>query len=105
MIRNRFAGLVPARGSHTGPVPARGSRIGLVRTRDESTGLVRARDGQPLQTCIRRDSDVHLPRRHDMSMMTHDMARDRMRQMRRDMEVARGVHGRYAARQRPRRIA
>ena len=40
-----------------------------------------------------------------MSMMTHDMARDRMRQMRRDMEVARGVHGRYAARQRPRRTA
>jgi hypothetical protein len=88
-----------------GRVERRGVPSGLVGTRGDHDGLVRTRDHRKTNDITRRDADVNLPRRYDMSEMTQDMARDRMRQMRRDMEVARGVHGRYAARQRPRRAA
>lgn len=85
-------------------VGRRDSVTGLASLRDDCSSLVLARDATDT-TLLRRVADVGLPRRYDMSQMTQDMARDRMRQMRRDMEVARASHGRYAARQRPRRTA
>lgn len=81
------------------------SVTGLALAGQDRCGLVRARDNHSIDNPARRDTDAPLPRRYDMSQMTQDMARDRMHQMRRDMEIARGVHGRYAVRQRPRRIA
>jgi hypothetical protein len=86
-------------------VERRGVPNGLARRRDDDGGPIRTRDHRTTSDITRRDADVNLPRRYDMSEMTQDMARDRMRQMRRDMEVARGMHGRYAVRQRPRRAA
>jgi hypothetical protein len=86
-------------------VERRSATTGLAFTRGNHSSLVLARDTNDTITFVRRDTDVHLPRRYDMSEMTQDLARDRMRQMRRDLEVARTAHGRYAARQRPRRTA
>jgi hypothetical protein len=91
-------------GGTTG-LAVRESATGREQARDSVTSRVRARDRQTITNIVRRDTDVRIPRRYDMSQMTQDMARDRMRQMRRDMEDARTVHGRYAARQRPRRTA
>jgi hypothetical protein len=66
--------------------------------RKSLTGQYVRREATDSKLFPRRTRFVDIPRRHDMSMLIEDLARDRMRQMQRDNEKARQIREARAAR-------